>query len=94
MHTHVSLELQDKAIKRFQVRNMVDASSLRDIKDASAYEVYVLPKMYANVSYCVSCAVHRRIVRGRSAIARRVRTAPVRRRRRPDEKKSFKKTVE
>ena len=50
---------KDKAIKRFQVRNMVDASSLRDLKDACAYETYTLPKMYMNMSY-VSCAVHRR----------------------------------
>ena len=29
---------QDKAVKRFQVRNIVDASSQRDIRDASVYE--------------------------------------------------------
>lgn len=29
---------QDKAIKRFQVRNMVDASSQRDLREASVYQ--------------------------------------------------------
>ena len=44
-------------MKRFQVRNIVDASSQRDIRDA----------------YCVSCAVHGRIVRARKAEDRRIR---------------------
>ena len=30
--------LQDKAIGRFMVRNMVDAGGLNDLKEASAYE--------------------------------------------------------
>jgi ribosomal protein S26 len=29
---------KDKAVKRFIVRNIVDASALRDIQDASLYE--------------------------------------------------------
>ena len=31
---------KDKAIKRFTVRNIVDASSQRDIRDASLYQQY------------------------------------------------------
>ena len=57
---------KDKAIKRFIVRNIVDASSLRDIKEASAYQEYQLPKLYLKMYYCVEAAVHQRIVRGRS----------------------------
>ncbi|KAK7254209.1 hypothetical protein SO694_00008566 [Aureococcus anophagefferens] len=47
---------KDKAIKRFIVRNIVDASSMRDIRDASAYETYALPKIYIKQYYCIEAA--------------------------------------
>ena len=61
---------KDKSIKRFQMRNMVDASSKRDLKENYAYDDshFVLPKIYSKNMYCVSCAIHARIVRVRSAI--------------------------
>ena len=63
---------KDKAIKRFQMRNMVDGSSKRDIKDNFAYDqqYFYLPKIYVKQQYCVSCAIHARVVRVRSAIGR------------------------
>ena len=65
---------KDKAIKRFQMRQMVDGSSRRDIKDNYAYntetETFYLPKIYVKQQYCVSCAIHARVVRVRSAIGR------------------------
>lgn len=82
---------KDKAIKRFTVRNMVDASSMRDLQEASAIEGYVLPKFYAKMYYSVDAAVHRRIVRGRSRVARKNRDPPVRRRRPMQKKKEGEK---
>jgi small subunit ribosomal protein S26e len=69
---------KDKAIKRFNVRDIVDASSKRDIKDATAYSTFIIPKLYTKLQYCIACAIHARIVRVRSAKDRRVREAPKR----------------
>jgi len=41
---------KDKAIKRFQVRNMVDASSQRDLRDASVYATFMMPKTIQMIS--------------------------------------------
>lgn len=61
----------------------MDASSQRDIRDASVYDrsfvcccswtEYTLPKLYIKQQYCVSCAVHGRIVRARKVEDRRIR---------------------
>ena len=60
---------KDKAIKRFKIINMVDASSKRDIKDNYAYDTsdnFQLPKVYVKQYLCISNAIHARIVRVRS----------------------------
>ena len=66
-----------KAIKRFLIKNMVDGSSKRDIEEVSVYnegdEKYQMPKLYIKNQYCVSCGIHARIVRVRSAVDRRIR---------------------
>ena len=51
---------------------MVDGSSRRDIKDNYAYDQkhFVLPKIYTKNQYCVSCAIHARVVRVRSGVGR------------------------
>ena len=63
---------KDKAIKRFQMRNMVDGSSKRDIKDNYAFDVkhFHIPKVYVKQQYCVACGIHARIVRLRSVKVR------------------------
>merc|ERR1712100_521956 len=63
---------KDKAIKRFQMRNLVDGSSKRDIKDNFAFDqkYFHLPKIYVKQQYSVACAIHARVVRLRSVNVR------------------------
>lgn len=72
---------KDKAIKRFQIRNVIDTASFDDIKTASVYEEFDVPKFYYKLEYCVSCAVHQRIVRSRAKEARKDRVNPFMKRR-------------
>lgn len=56
---------KDKAIKRFIVRNMVDASAIRDLQDACAIDGGCCPQLPACAG--VRCLLHLHLLLGRRA---------------------------
>lgn len=68
---------KDKAIKRYVIKNMVDGSSKRDIEEATAYKdletIPSMPRLYIKNQWCVSCAIHSRVVKVRKTEDKRIR---------------------
>jgi len=69
---------KDKAVKRFTIKDIVDASSKKDLEESRAFDHYVVPKLYIKMQYCISCAIHSRIVKVRSVADRKIRAPPQR----------------
>jgi small subunit ribosomal protein S26e len=72
---------RDKAIKRFVKKQIVDIASMMDVARASIYYRWEFPRSYQKAFYCVSCAVHRRIVKVRSRVQRTDRLSIAQKRR-------------
>ena len=61
------------------VKDFFDASTKKDLSDACAYpnlsgtSGMLMPKLYLKNQYCISCAIHLRVVRVRSVCDRKQR---------------------
>ncbi|RVD91668.1 40S ribosomal S26 [Tubulinosema ratisbonensis] len=64
---------KDKAIKRFQIKALIESAAHDDVRNATVYQEFVMPKSFHKTQYCVSCAVHTKTVRCRSKEERKKR---------------------
>ena len=57
-----SMVVKDKAVRKNVRKSIIDPSIVDDIKKASVYDNYRVPTIYLNLNYCISCAVHRKLI--------------------------------
>eukprot|EP01084_Bolivina_argentea_P186799 321886_1 len=57
---------KDKAIIKYRTIPIAHASAQKDLKDASYYDRYMIPRVRYKSYVCISSAVHRRLVKCRA----------------------------
>ncbi|KAM0672092.1 40S ribosomal protein S26 [Ordospora colligata] len=64
---------KDKAVKRFRIQSLIEQASFDDLKLATIYDVFEVPRIGYKSQFCISCACHAKIVRVRSTKGRKLR---------------------